>query len=283
MSGGADTTGAGGRAGHADGARGGIDASPEPGKVQQMFDGIAGSYDRLNDLMTAGLHHRWREMGVMLAHVGPGSAALDVCCGTGDFAFALRRAVGPEGRVVGVDVSEEMLNVAREKCGRNQLYVEFLTGDVLDLPFPDGGAATMKGAGESPGAAGAADGSGSGAVRGFDACTVGFGIRNVADIPRAFSEMRRVCRPGAKVVCVEITQARIPVFKQFYGLWFDHAVPRLGKLAARDESAYTYLPASVKRFPDPDELKGLMEQAGLRNVRYEVLAGGIIAVHHALV
>jgi demethylmenaquinone methyltransferase/2-methoxy-6-polyprenyl-1,4-benzoquinol methylase len=243
-----------------------IDASPEPGKVRQMFDDIAGSYDRLNDLMTAGLHHRWREMGVMLAQVGPGAMALDVCCGTGDFAFALKRAVGPEGRVVGVDVSEEMLNVAREKSGINQLHVEFRTGDVLALPFPDGHSA------DAPGG-----------PAGFDVCTVGFGIRNVADIPRAFSEMRRVCRPGGRVVCLEITQARIPVFKQFYRLWFDHAVPWLGKFAARDESAYRYLPASVKRFPGPDELKALMEQAGLRNVRYELLAGGLIALHHALV
>ena len=237
-----------------------VDAAPEPRTVRQMFDGIAGSYDRLNDLMTAGLHHRWREFGVMLAGVGPGDEVLDVCCGTGDFAFALRLAVGREGRVVGVDVSEEMLDVARDKCGRNQLYVEFVVGDVLDLPFPDGDADS-----------------------GFAACTVGFGIRNVPDIVRAFSEMRRVCRTGGKVVCVEITQARIPVFKQFYGIWFDHAVPRLGKLAAQDDFAYSYLPASVRRFPDPDELRGLMEQTGLRNVRYEILAGGIIAVHHALV
>ncbi|MCE5254029.1 MAG: bifunctional demethylmenaquinone methyltransferase/2-methoxy-6-polyprenyl-1,4-benzoquinol methylase UbiE [Actinomycetia bacterium] len=240
--------------------RGAVDAFPEPGKIRQMFDGIADSYDRLNDLMTAGLHHRWRETGVMLSGVGPGSTALDVCCGTGDFAFALKRAVGPRGRVVAVDVSEEMLEVAREKCGRNQLYVEFRTGDVLDLPFPDGGA-----------------------NRGFDACAVGFGIRNVMDIPRAFSEMRRVCRPGGRVVCLEITQAHIPVFKQFYDLWLDHAVPWLGRLAAGDEPAYRYLPASVKRFPGPDELKRLMEEAGLRNVRYEILAGGIVAVHHALV
>jgi demethylmenaquinone methyltransferase/2-methoxy-6-polyprenyl-1,4-benzoquinol methylase len=235
-----------------------IDASPEPGRIRQMFDGIAGSYDRLNDIMTAGLHHRWRELAVLLARVGPGSLALDVCCGTGDFAFALRRAIGPEGRVVGVDVSEEMLAVAREKCGRNQLYVEFRAGDALALPFPDGGA------------------------QGFDACTVGFGIRNVPDITRAFGEMRRVCRPGGRVVCLEITQPSIPVFKQFYELWFGRAVPRLGKLAAGNEAAYRYLPASVRRFPDPEKLKGLMEDAGLRNVRYEILAGGIIAVHHAL-
>jgi demethylmenaquinone methyltransferase / 2-methoxy-6-polyprenyl-1,4-benzoquinol methylase len=262
-----DTSGFRGRAGG-----GGFDAFPEPNKVRQMFDGIAGSYDRLNDLMTAGLHHRWREMGVMLAGVRPGSSALDVCCGTGDFAFALRRAVGSEGRVIGVDVSEEMLKVAREKSGCNQLYVEFRTGDVLDLPFPDGNAV-----------AGVAVAAEDAKNAGFDACTVGFGIRNVPDIARAFSEMRRVCRPGGKVVCLEITQPRVPVFKQFYALWFNHAVPRLGKLAARDESAYSYLPASVKRFPDPDELKNLMEAAGLRNVRYEILAGGIIALHHGLV
>ena len=169
--------------------------------------------------------------------------------------------MGEQGRVIGTDVSDGMLEVARQKCGRNQLYVEFMHADVLDLPFPDG----------APPACG------------FDACTVGFGIRNVTDIVKAFSEMRRVCRPGGKVVCLEITQPRIPVFKQFYELWFDRAVPVLGKIAARDDFAYSYLPASVRRFPPPEALKAMMEEAGLRNVRYEILAGGIIAVHHALV
>jgi len=233
-----------------------VDATPEPGQVRRMFDGIAGSYDHLNDLMTAGLHHRWRELGIVLAQVGPGASVLDVCCGTGDFAFAARRAVGPTGRVVGVDVSEEMLGVARGKSGRNQLYVDFRNADVLELPFADGE---------------------------FDACTVGFGIRNVSDIVRAFSEMRRVCRPGGKVVCLEITQPQIPVFKQFYGLWFKRAVPWLGRFAAHDGAAYSYLPASVLRFPGPDALRTLMEEAGLRNVRFEILAAGIIALHHAVV
>jgi len=254
------------------------EASPEPPRVRRMFDGIAGSYDRMNDLMTAGLHHRWREMAVMLARVGPGSSALDVCCGTGDLAFALRRAVGREGRVVGVDVSEEMLDIAREKCGRNQLYVEFRTGDVLALPFPD---AARGAEGDVDGAADAGGHARGRVAEGFDACTVGFGIRNVPDVVRAFSEMRRVCRPGGKVVCLEITQPRIPVFKQFYQLWFDRAVPLLGRLVAGDNAAYSYLPASVKRFPDPEELKARMEESGLKNVRYEILAGGIIAVHHA--
>ncbi|MGB9879304.1 MAG: class I SAM-dependent methyltransferase, partial [Anaerolineae bacterium] len=157
--------------------------SPDPARVKEMFDRIARSYDRLNDLMTAGLHKRWRELGVMVSGVKPGDSALDVCCGTGDFAFALRRAVGPSGRVVAVDVSEEMLCVAREKAGRNQLYVDFVQGDVLALPFPDGSIAGRDGR-----------------PVGFAACTVGFGIRNVPDIEGAFREMRRVCRPGARVV-----------------------------------------------------------------------------------
>jgi demethylmenaquinone methyltransferase / 2-methoxy-6-polyprenyl-1,4-benzoquinol methylase len=233
-----------------------FDATPEPQRVRTMFDRISGSYDRMNGIMTAGLHHRWRDLAVMVSQVGPGCSALDVCCGTGDLAFALRRAVGPEGRVVGLDFSEDMLDVAREKSGRNQLYVEFMQGDVLALPYADAS---------------------------FDACTVGFGIRNVPDIVQAFSEMRRVCRPGGRVVCLEITQPTIPVFREFYALWFRRAVPVLGRLAAGDDSAYTYLPASVLRFPPPEELKGMMEQAGLRNVRYNILAGGIIALHYGIV
>ena len=278
----------------------GSDAYPEPGKIRQMFDDISGKYDRLNDLMTAGLHHRWREMGVMLAGVGPGDSALDVCCGTGDFAFALRRAVGPTGRVVGVDVSEEMLKLAREKCGFNQLYVEFRSADALDLPFPDGDAPGREGAPDGAAearsaewmrgtvsaaapAAAPATAPPPGARHGFDACTVGFGIRNVVDIAKAFSEMRRVCRPGAKVVCLEITQPQIPVFKQFYVIWLDHDVPWLWKFAAGDESANRYLPASVRRLPDPEELRDVMRDVGLRNPRYEILAGGVIALHHAVV
>jgi demethylmenaquinone methyltransferase/2-methoxy-6-polyprenyl-1,4-benzoquinol methylase len=235
---------------------GAIDASPEPGKVRAMFDGIAGSYDLLNSVMTAGLHHRWRELGVLLAQVGLGDSALDVCCGTGDFAFALRRVVGSQGRVVGLDFAEEMLSVAREKSGRNQLWVDFVQGDVLALPFADGE---------------------------FDACTVGFGIRNVPDIAAAFAEMARVVRPGGRVVCLEITQPQIIGFKQFYKVWFDYMIPWIGRLAAGDSFAYSYLPASVRRFPDPPALRDLMAEVGLVNPRFEILAGGIIALHHASV
>jgi demethylmenaquinone methyltransferase/2-methoxy-6-polyprenyl-1,4-benzoquinol methylase len=233
-----------------------VDTSPEPARIREMFDGIAGSYDLLNSLMSAGLHHRWRELGVLLARVGPGDSALDVCCGTGDFSFALRDVVGPSGNVVGLDFSEEMLTLAREKCGRNQRWVDFVQGDALDLPFASGR---------------------------FDACTVGFGIRNVPDIGRAFAEMKRVCRAGGRVVCLEITRPQILGFKQFYNVWFDHVVPILGRLTAHDRLAYSYLPASVRRFPDPDRLLEIMRSVGLVNPRCEILAGGIIAIHHASV
>jgi demethylmenaquinone methyltransferase/2-methoxy-6-polyprenyl-1,4-benzoquinol methylase len=231
-----------------------IDTSADPVKIRSMFDDIARSYDRLNSLMTAGLHHRWRELAVLLTKVERGGSALDVCCGTGDLAFALRQAVGPRGRVVGLDFSRPMLELAREKCGRNQLWVDFVEGDVLALPFCDGE---------------------------FDACTVGFGLRNVADVAQGMREMRRVCRSGGRVVCLEITRPEIIGFKQFYGLWFDHAVPVLGGLASGDGNAYSYLPASVRRFPDPEALNTIMRSAGLINPRYEIVAGGIIAIHHA--
>lgn len=229
-----------------------VDASPEPGLVKNMFDRIAGSYDRLNDLMTAGRHHRWRERAVALAAVRPGDAVLDVCCGTGDMAFALKRAVGSAGRVVAVDISPSMLEVAREKCGRNQLYVEFGLADVLALPFPS---------------------------ETFAACTVAFGIRNVPDIAAAFAEMRRVCAPGGRVVCLELTRPEKAIVRQVYGFWMGEIVPRLGRLAAREDFAYRYLPASVERFPDPDTLSLLMRQAGLKEVGYELLAGGALAIH----
>lgn len=219
-----------------------------------MFDGISGSYDRLNSLMSAGLHHRWRDLAVMLAMVEPGDSVLDVCTGTGDLAFALKRAVGEEGQVVGLDFSNQMLDQAREKCGLNQLWVDFVIGDALEMPFPDDS---------------------------FNACTVGFGVRNVPDVGQAFSEMARVCRPGGRVVCLEIASPQIIGFKQFYNLWFDEVVPLLGRVTSRNDFAYSYLPASVRRFGDPDMLREVMQDVGLINCRYEILAGGIITLHHA--
>jgi demethylmenaquinone methyltransferase/2-methoxy-6-polyprenyl-1,4-benzoquinol methylase len=228
-----------------------------------MFGDIARRYDLMNTLMSAGMHHRWRRLGVELTGLKPGGAALDVCCGTGDFSFALYDAVGPMGSVTGVDFSRRMLEVARGKARRNRRPVDFRWGDATDLQFDDNT---------------------------FDAVTVGFGVRNIPDIPRVFAEMSRVVRPGGRVVCLEITQPTQKPFKQFYGVWFDRLVPTFGRLVSRggtDQesdnvtkySAYSYLPNSVRRFPPAPALAGIMREAGLKEVSYRLLAGSIIAIH----
>lgn len=221
-----------------------------------MFGGIARRYDLMNTIMTAGMHHRWRRIGVELTRLKPGGSALDVCCGTGDFSFALVEAVGPMGSVTGIDFSRRMLEVAREKSRKKGKTVDFRWGDATNIEFEDNR---------------------------FDAATVGFGVRNIKDINGVFSEMSRVVKPGGRVVCLEITQPSQEPFKRFYGVWFDRLVPAVGRLVGRHNSAYTYLPSSVRRFPPAPELKAIMEEAGLKEVGYRLLAGSIIAVHWGIV
>jgi demethylmenaquinone methyltransferase / 2-methoxy-6-polyprenyl-1,4-benzoquinol methylase len=216
-----------------------------------MFDRIASHYDAMNSVMTAGLHHRWRERTADRAGLRAGDTALDVCCGTGDLALELARRVGPEGSVVGCDFSEPMLDLAREKAAERGAPVRFEWADALELPYDSGR---------------------------FDAATVGFGVRNLADLGRGLREMARVLRPGGRLVILEITQPQRPPLSAFYSLWFDRIVPLLGSLAG-DQDAYTYLPESVRTFPAPHELAARMDEAGLEQIRYTILAGGIIAIH----
>jgi demethylmenaquinone methyltransferase/2-methoxy-6-polyprenyl-1,4-benzoquinol methylase len=207
-----------------------------------MFDRIAPVYDLMNRVMTAGLDQRWRRLTVR-AVVRPGDRVLDACCGTGDLAVAARQA---GASVVGLDFSERMLERARRK----DASVEWVQGDLLELPFADAS---------------------------FDAATVGFGVRNVDDLERALVELRRVLRPGGRVGVLEITQPR-GALRPFYRLWFDRIVPLLGRLVPGG-SAYTYLPASVRRFPGPDQLVRLLEQAGFGDVGYRTFAAGVVALH----
>ena len=216
-----------------------------------MFDRIAGVYDRMNSVMTAGMHHRWRERAADLARLAPGDRALDVATGTGDLAIELAGRVGATGEVVGMDFSEQMLEIARRKAPE----LRFEAGNALALPYADGE---------------------------FAAATVGFGARNFDDLAKGLSEMARVVRPGGRVVVLEITTPQHPPLSWFFRLWFDRLVPGLGRLAG-DSDAYTYLPSSVRRFPGPDRLGGDMARTGLVDVRWVLTAGGIIAIHSGTV
>ncbi len=231
-------------------------APQEPGtlpetQVQAMFDRIARVYDRMNSVMTAGMHHRWRERAADIASVGPGDRVLDVATGTGDLAVELARRVGPAGEVVGMDFSPAMLELAREKAPE----LRFEQGNALELAYDDDE---------------------------FAATTVGFGARNFADLGRGLAEMARVTRPGGRVVVLEITTPQRPPLSWFFGVWFDRIVPALGRLAG-DPDAYGYLPSSVRRFPGPERLAAVLDGAGLTDVRYVLTAGGIIAIHSGTV
>ena len=219
----------------------------EEPQVRAMFDRISGVYDRMNSVMTAGMHHRWRTRAADLAEVGPGDSVLDVATGTGDLAIELSRRVGATGVVIGSDFSEQMLDVARVKDAR----LTWEWANALELPYEDDR---------------------------FDAVTVGFGARNFSDLDRGLAEMVRVARPGGRVVVLEITTPAKPPLSTFYRAWFDRVVPMIGRVAG-DADAYTYLPNSVKRFPGPHELAQRLSAAGLKDVRYLLTAGGIIAIH----
>jgi demethylmenaquinone methyltransferase/2-methoxy-6-polyprenyl-1,4-benzoquinol methylase len=214
-----------------------------PEGVESMFDRIAPVYDAMNRVMTAGLDRRWRRRTIE-AVVRPGDRVLDACCGTGDLAVAAERA-GATG-VVGLDFSERMLERARRKSQS----VDWVRGDLLALPFADGS---------------------------FDAATVGFGVRNVADLERALRELRRVLRPGGRIGILEITRPR-GVLKPFFSLWFDRVVPLVGKLLPGGK-AYTYLPASVRRFPGAEELTAELQTCGFTDVAFRLLGGKIVALH----
>jgi demethylmenaquinone methyltransferase / 2-methoxy-6-polyprenyl-1,4-benzoquinol methylase len=217
-----------------------------------MFDRIAGRYDLLNSVMTAGLHHAWRVRAADQAGVGPGDSVLDVCCGTGDLAFELAGRISPGGRVIGCDFSEPMLDLAREKAvDRQAESVRFEWADALQLPYDDGR---------------------------FDAVTVGFGVRNFADRDRGLREMGRVLKPGGRLVILEFTAPTRPPFSTFYSLWFDRIVPVLGRLTPNPE-AYSYLAESVHSFPDPHGLAAKMDAAGFERIRWLLTAGGILAIH----
>jgi demethylmenaquinone methyltransferase / 2-methoxy-6-polyprenyl-1,4-benzoquinol methylase len=215
-----------------------------------MFDRIARSYELLNLLMTAGTNHLWNRVVVRASGVGPGDRVLDLACGTGSLTRDLAKKVGPDGYVLGIDFSKEMLREAEKKPMPG---VEYRLGDATDLT-------------------GVEDGS-------FDAATIAYGARNIPDLDALFSEMARAVRPGGRVVCLEIARPKGRLFATFYGLWFDRVVPWLGARVSGDAWAYSYLPKSVKEFVAPDVLAAIMRSNGLQGVTWRRLSGGIITLH----
>ena len=218
--------------------------------VRDMFDRIAGRYELLNAVMTAGLYRLWNRRVVRATGLRPGDSAIDLACGTGSLTRALAASVGPAGSVLGVDFSAEMLRAAEARPAAN---VEYRLGDATDLAGVPSGR--------------------------FDAATIAYGARNIPDLDGLFAEMARVLKPGGRAVCLEIARPTGRLSGAFYGLWFDRIVPKVGGMISGDPQAYSYLPESVKAFVAPNELAVIMERNGLQNVTWDRLGGGIITLH----
>ncbi len=218
--------------------------------VQEMFDRIAARYELLNTLMTAGLNRVWNRRVLEAAGVRRGDRVLDLACGTGSLTRDLAQRVGPQGYVLGVDFSQEMLRAAEN---RPVEQVEYRLGDATKLEAVEPGT--------------------------FNTATIAYGARNIPDLDALFAEMARAVEPGGKVVCLEIARPEKRLPAAFYGLWFDRIVPWLGARVSGDTWAYSYLPKSVKEFVAPDELADIMRRNGLQDVQWQKLAGGIITLH----
>ena len=250
MSRGGDISGAGrGRTGNHSSS--GLPTGEERARlVREMFDRIAGRYELLNTLMSAGLNRIWNKKAIQAAGLRPGGRALDLACGTGSLTRDLAKRVESAGHVLGIDFSTEMIGAARKRPMSN---VEYRIGDATDL----------KGVEESS----------------FDAATIAYGARNIPDLDALFGEMARAVRPRGRVVCLEIARPEGRFFATFYGLWFDRLVPWLGAKVSGDAWAYSYLPHSVKAFVAPGELAEIMRRNGLQDVTWRKFSGGIVTLH----
>lgn len=220
-------------------------------QVHTVFQNISKKYDRLNNIISFEQHKVWRKHVMKTMNVKPGSKALDVCCGTADWTIALSKAVGPRGEVTGLDFSENMLEVGKEKT-KTMDNIHLVHGDAMSLPFEDNS---------------------------FDYVTIGFGLRNVPDYLAALKEMNRVLKPGGMVVCLETSQPTMPVFKQVYKLYFKFVMPVFGKLFAKSKEEYEWLQQSTFNFPNKEKLKRLFEQAGFNNIKIRSFTGGVAAMH----
>ncbi|MED1863658.1 demethylmenaquinone methyltransferase [Fictibacillus nanhaiensis] len=222
-------------------------------RVHSVFEKISDQYDYMNDLISFKQHSKWRKDTMKRMKVQRGNHCLDVCCGTGEWTFALAEEVGENGKVIGLDFSQNMLNVGIEKLKkRRSPGVSFIHGNAMELPFEDNS---------------------------FDFVTIGFGLRNVPDYLQTLKEMARVVKPGGRVVCLETSHPTVPVFKQLFKFYFTYIMPVFGKLFAKSYQEYAWLQESTEAFLTKDELKELFKQAGLSNVEVKSYALGAAAMH----
>lgn len=223
-------------------------------RVRGVFDSVAGNYDLMNDLMSAGLHRTWKAFALSLTNLRPGQQALDVAGGTGDLALGMSKQVGERGLVVLSDINAEMLGRGRDRLIDTGVVrgVDFVLADAEKLPF-------------APGT--------------FDCVTIGFGLRNVTDKPAALAAMKKVLKPGGQLLVLEFSKPTSTLLSKIYDGYSFGILPRLGKLVARDEDSYRYLAESIRMHPDQETLLGMMRAAGLEDCRYHNLLGGIVAVH----
>lgn len=220
-------------------------------RVHQVFEKISENYDEMNSVISFQQHNKWRKDTMEKMNVQPGTSALDVCCGTGDWTIALAEAAGPRGKVVGLDFSRNMLNVGIEKTNHYP-QVEMVQGNAMELPFPDNS---------------------------FHYVTIGFGLRNVPDYEKVLSEMYRVLKPGGVIACLETSQPNNLLFKPVFRLYFRFIMPVFGKLFAKSYKEYSWLQESAKEFPGMKELAALFAQIGFEDVKYKPYTGGAAALH----
>jgi demethylmenaquinone methyltransferase/2-methoxy-6-polyprenyl-1,4-benzoquinol methylase len=222
-------------------------------RVHNVFEKISDNYDKMNSVISFKLHTKWREDTMKRMNVQKGKKALDVCCGTADWTIALAEAVGPTGEVVGLDFSQNMLNVGKQKVTEANLnQVTLIHGNAMELPFPD---------------------------HSFDYVTIGFGLRNVPDYLQVLKEMNRVLKPGGIAVCLETSQPTLIGYRQLFYFYFRFIMPLFGRMFAKSFSEYSWLQESARDFPGVKELAGLFKQAGFKDVTYKPYSGGAAAVH----
>jgi demethylmenaquinone methyltransferase/2-methoxy-6-polyprenyl-1,4-benzoquinol methylase len=223
-------------------------------RVSEVFTSVAESYDLMNDLMSLFTHRLWKRFMARKSGLKDGENAIDIAGGTADIAMLLKDRVGDDGHVTVFDINREMLKVGKRRCIDRGFIknMDFIQGDAEALPFPDNS---------------------------FDAATIGFGIRNVTHIDRALSEMTRVVRPGGRVLCLEFSRPVSEIFSKIYDIYSFKIIPAVGEAITGNRNAYTYLPESIRKFPPQEELKEMMEEAGLFQVKYHNLFNGVAALH----